>query len=222
MIGQGRQAYVICPMIEDGEASELSSATGVYNDLAQNVFPDYKVGLMHGSLKPAAKDQVMQEFYDRKIDILVSTTVIEVGVDQPNAAVMVIENAERFGLAQLHQLRGRIGRGSHRSICVLLSDSSDEIARERLKTLCHSQDGFEIAEKDLQLRGPGDFFGTRQHGLPVFKLANLYQDRDIISEVSRSLDLLFERDPDLHESEHKNIIKVLGDRYGEAFSELAL
>jgi ATP-dependent DNA helicase RecG len=135
---------------------------------------------------------------------------------------MVIENAERFGLAQLHQLRGRIGRGSHRSICVLLSDSSDEIARERLKTLCHSQDGFEIAEKDLQLRGPGDFFGTRQHGLPVFKLANLYQDRDIIAEVSRSLDLLFERDPDLQESEHKNVMKVLGDRYGEAFSELAL
>jgi ATP-dependent DNA helicase RecG len=222
MISQGRQAYVICPMIEDGEATELSSATGVYNNLAQNVFPEYKVGLMHGSLKPAAKDQVMQEFYDRKLDILVSTTVIEVGVDQPNAAVMVIENAERFGLAQLHQLRGRIGRGSHRSICVLISDSSDEIARERLKTLCHSQDGFEIAEKDLQLRGPGDFFGTRQHGLPVFKLANLYQDRDIIAEVSRSLDLLFERDPDLQESEHKNVMKVLGDRYGEAFSELAL
>lgn len=222
MAEEGRQVYVICPMIEEDAESDLASAVGVFNELSQQVFPDKKVGLLHGSLKPKIKDEVMQEFYDGHLQILVSTTVVEVGVDQPNAAMMVIENAERFGLAQLHQLRGRIGRGQYRSICVLMSDSKEELARERLKTLCHSQDGFVIAEKDLELRGPGDFFGTRQHGLPIFTLANLYDDRDIIAAVSRSLDRLFEIDPELEMPQHRTMIEVLHDRYGEAFPDLAL
>ncbi len=222
MVEEGRQVYVICPMIEEDADSDLASAVGVFNELSQQIFPDKKIGLLHGSLKPKIKDEVMQEFYDGNLQILVSTTVVEVGVDQPNAAMMVIENAERFGLAQLHQLRGRIGRGPYRSICVLLSDSKEQLARERLKTLCHSQDGFVIAEKDLELRGPGDFFGTRQHGLPIFKLANLYDDRDIIAAVGHSLDRLFEIDPELELPQHRVMIEVLHDRYGDAFPDLAL
>lgn len=222
MVSEGRQIYVICPMIEEDDQSDLASAVGVFNKLSQSVFPEFKVGLLHGNLKPKSKDEVMQKFYDRELDILVSTTVVEVGVDQPNAAMMVIENAERFGLAQLHQLRGRIGRGPYRSICVLLSDSRDQLVRERLKTLCHSQDGFVIAEKDLELRGPGDFFGTRQHGLPIFKLANLYDDRDIIAAVGHSLDRLFEMDPELEMPQHRIMIDVLHERYGDAFPDLAL
>ncbi|NLW11183.1 MAG: ATP-dependent DNA helicase RecG [Clostridiaceae bacterium] len=222
MTDEGRQVYVICPMIEEDSENGLASAVGMFNELSQNVFPDIKVGLLHGALKPKIKDEVMQEFYEGHVQILVSTTVVEVGVDQPNAAMMVIENAERFGLAQLHQLRGRIGRGPYRSICVLLSDNKEQLARERLKTLCHSQDGFIIAEKDLELRGPGDFFGTRQHGLPIFKLANLYDDRDIIAAVGRSLDRLFEIDPELEMPQHRIMIEVLHERYGDAFPDLAL
>lgn len=222
MIEEGRQAYIVCPMIEEDTESDLTSVIGLYNNIAQEVFPDFKIGLLHGGLKPAVKEAVMNEFYNGECQILVSTTVIEVGVDQPNAALMVIENAERFGLAQLHQLRGRIGRGKHRSICVLMSDSREELAGERLKTLCHSQDGFIIAEKDLELRGPGDFFGTRQHGLPVFKLVNLYDDRELIKDVSTALDMLYERDPELKEPSHRIMFDVIRQRYGDSFPDLAL
>jgi ATP-dependent DNA helicase RecG len=222
MVQEGRQAYIVCPVIDNDNGSELTSVTGLYNNLAQDVFPDLKIGLLHGGLKPAVKEAVMSEFYSGHCQVLVSTTVVEVGVDQPNAAIMVIENAERFGLAQLHQLRGRIGRGSHRSICILMSDSKEDLARERLKTLCHSQDGFVIAEKDLELRGPGDFFGTRQHGLPVFKLVNLYEDRKLIQDVSDALDLLFERDPELKDPSHAAVMNVIRQRYGNSFPDLAL
>ncbi len=222
LVADGRQIYVVCPMIEENAATDLESAVNTYNRLAQNIFPDFKLGLLHGNLKPAVKDQIMDSFLQGGIQILISTTVIEVGVDNPNAAMMVIENAERFGLSQLHQLRGRIGRGSHRSICVLMSDSEDKIARERLRTLCQAADGFAIAEKDLELRGPGDFFGTRQHGLPDLKLVNLYRDRELIQEVQTCLSRLFENDPDLKLPEHRSLRNALRARYGSLFGQIGL
>lgn len=188
----GRQVYVICPLVkeEEGTPSDLASAEATYQDLSENVFPDYKVGLVYGAMKEKEKQTVMKGFIDGEVQILVSTTVVEVGVDNPNATFMVIENAERFGLSQLHQLRGRIGRGGERSICVLMSDVSESLARERMRTLCHTTDGFAIAEADLKLRGPGDFFGTRQHGLPEFRIANLYQDQDILAMSKEAVDWL--------------------------------
>ncbi len=222
LVREGRQVYVVCPMIEENADTDLESAVSTFNRLAQTVFPDLRVGLIHGGLKAAAKDQVMDAFMQGDIQILVSTTVIEVGVDNPNAALMVVENAERFGLAQLHQLRGRIGRGEHHSICVLMSDSEDERAQERLKTLCHAQDGFAVAEKDLELRGPGDFFGTRQHGLPALRMANLYSDRDLLQEVQTCLEKLFRQDPDLAHPENRTIRDTLLARYGSVFARIGL
>ena len=221
-VQQGRQVYVVCPMIEENAETDLESAVSTFNRLSQTAFPDLKLGLLHGNLKATAKDQIMDDFLNQEIQILVSTTVIEVGVDNPNAALMVIENSERFGLAQLHQLRGRIGRGEHRSVCILLSDSEDEIARERLRTLCHSADGFTIAEKDLELRGPGDFFGTRQHGLPPLRLANLYRDRELLQEVQDSLKQLLKSDPNLEKPENRSIRITLHTRYGNVFEQIGI
>lgn len=221
-VAEGRQIYVVCPMIEEQETSDLESAVRTYNRLAQEVFPDLTVGLLHGGLKAPAKEQVMQAFLAGDIAILVSTTVIEVGVDNPNASLMLIENAERFGLAQLHQLRGRIGRGPYRSICILQSDSDDDLARERLRTLCQTTDGFQIAQKDLELRGPGDFFGTRQHGLPDLHLANLYRDRDLLATAQATAEELFARDPDLQEPEHLAMARALIRRFGATFSQIQL
>ena len=220
--GEGRQVYIVCPMIEENAETDLESAVSTYSRLAQSVFPDLRVGLLHGALKASAKDQVMDAFMSGEIQILVSTTVVEVGVDNPNAAMMVIENAERFGLAQLHQLRGRIGRGAHQALCVLMSDSADEKARERLRTLCHSENGFIIAEKDLELRGPGDFFGTRQHGLPALRLANLYSDRPLLEEVQTSLRELFEADPLLENPENRPLRQALANRYGSIFDRIGI
>ena len=219
---EGRQTYVVCPMIEENADSDLESAISTYNRLAQESFPDLRLGLLHGGMKPAAKDRVMDDFMSGDIKILVSTTVVEVGVDNPNACLMVIENAERFGLAQMHQLRGRIGRGSQRSICILQSDTEDETARERLKTLCHAADGFTVAQKDLELRGPGDFFGTRQHGLPALRLANLYSDRDLLKEVQGCLEKLFAADPALEREENRMIRKTLEIRYSQMFSQVGI
>jgi ATP-dependent DNA helicase RecG len=221
-VQDGRQAYVVCPMIEEEAESDLQSAVAAYNRLSQTAFPDLAVSLLHGAMRQAAKDQVMDRFLAGEIQILVSTTVIEVGIDNPNAALMIIENAERFGLAQLHQLRGRIGRAGHRSICVLLSDSEDELARERLKQLCHAADGFAVAEKDLELRGPGDFFGTRQHGLPALRIANLYRDRDLLREVQACLDKLFAQDPALDHPEHFPVRTALQARYSGILQPVGL
>jgi len=221
-VERSEQIYVVCPLIEDSDLTDLESAESTYEKLSQKIFPDLQVGLMHGSLKADQKNQVMEQFVAGEIDILVSTTVIEVGVDNPNATLMLIQNAERFGLAQLHQLRGRIGRSDLVSICILLSDSEDELALERLKTLCQTQDGFEIAEQDLKLRGPGDFFGTKQHGLPQFKLINLYQDHQIIERVNRSFQKIIEQDPDLKSQNNQNIVKAIKQRYPELLMGITL
>ena len=185
-IDEGRQAYVIYPLIEESEKVDLKAATAMADHLAQDVFPAYRVALLHGRMKQDAKDRVMNAFARGEFHILVSTTVVEVGVDVPNASVMLVEHAERFGLSQLHQLRGRVGRGAHQSYCILLyQDPLTDDARERLKTLSETTDGFAIAEKDLQLRGPGDFVGTRQSGIPTLRVGDLMRDHTIMEDARR-------------------------------------
>jgi ATP-dependent DNA helicase RecG len=182
----GRQAYVIYPLVEESAKIDLKAATEMADHLQQEVFPAYRVGLLHGRLKADAKDRVMKAFLAGELQILVSTTVVEVGVDVPNASVMIIEHAERFGLSQLHQLRGRVGRDRHQSYCFLqyAYPLSDE-ARERLKAMTETTDGFEIAERDLRLRGPGDFFGTRQAGMPTFRMIELVRDRELLDTAQQ-------------------------------------
>jgi ATP-dependent DNA helicase RecG len=221
-VHEGHQVYIVCPMIEEQAKADLKSAVQTFNRLAKEALPDLGVGLLHGLLKADAKDQVMADFMAGRLAVLVSTTVIEVGVDNPRATLMVIENAERFGLAQLHQLRGRIGRGSAPSCCVLLSDSNDEQARERLRTLCHTSDGFVIAQKDLELRGPGDFFGTRQHGLPALRLANLYRDVELLTMAQTAAAALFARDPDLAGPEHRGLLLAIERHFGRALPAFSL
>ena len=169
----------------------------VAKKLQTEVFPDLKVAFVHGKMKPREKDAVMTAFAAHETDILVSTTVIEVGVDVPNAAIMVIENAERFGLSQLHQLRGRVGRGKHQSYCILISDNKNEETKQRLKVMTKTADGFKIAEEDLRLRGPGDFFGERQHGLPGLRIADIGCDTKLLQEAQQAAEALLEKDPDL-------------------------
>ena len=199
LVGEGRQAYIVCPMVEENEElpDERKAVTEYAKKLQAEVFPDLKVAFVHGKMKPKEKDAVMAAFAAHETDILVSTTVIEVGVDVPNAAVMVIENAERFGLSQLHQLRGRVGRGTHQSYCILISDNQNEETRQRLKVMTKTSDGFKIAEEDLRLRGPGDFFGQRQHGLPGLKVADLGCDTKLLQEAQEAARKLLAEDPDL-------------------------
>lgn len=178
-IEKGVQAYVVCPLVSETEKSDLNNAQDLAAELTQ-AYPQIKVGLMHGRMKPKEKDEIMEDFISGEIKMLVSTTVIEVGVNVPNSNIMIIENAERFGLSQLHQLRGRVGRGGEDAYCILIADSDNEITKKRMDTMCSSNDGFYISEQDLKLRGPGDFFGTRQHGLPEMKIANLFEDRMIL------------------------------------------
>lgn len=200
LIKTGRQGYIVCPMVEENAEVDLAAAVEYYEKLSTNDFKDYSVGLLHGKMKAAEKDRVMLDFKAGKIDLLVCTTVIEVGIDVPNAAVMLIENAERFGLSQLHQLRGRIGRGRYESHCILLSDNKGA-AKERLLVIKNTTDGFKIADEDLRLRGPGDFLGNRQHGLPQFKIADLYADGDIMRMASMAAANLLEHDPKLKREE---------------------
>jgi ATP-dependent DNA helicase RecG len=205
LVSEGRQVYVVCPMIEESEAVDLQSATDLYNRMREAAFPDIKIALLHGKMKAAEKEAVMSSFISGDTKILVSTTVIEVGVDVPNAALMVVENAERFGLSQLHQLRGRVGRGSHKSYCVLFNGGSGSISKQRLEVMTKLSDGFKISEEDLRLRGPGDFFGSRQHGLPELKVADLGSSLDVLSwaqqeaEAVLKSDPLLERHPELKE-----------------------
>ena len=201
-VSDGRQAFVICPLIEESEAVEAKAATVEYKRLSTEVFPDLKLGLLHGRMPARDKDRIMRSFRDGEIDILVSTPVVEVGIDVPNATVMVIEGAHRFGLSQLHQFRGRVGRGEHKSYCLLLSEYSTGEAKERLSAVESIHDGFQLAEVDLSLRGPGDYFGTRQSGLPTLRVARL-SDQDLLKAAREEAAELIKSDPDLEEPEHK-------------------
>jgi ATP-dependent DNA helicase RecG len=192
-IQTGRQAYVVYPVVEESETAAVKAAEQMYQHLSAVVFPNVRVGLLHGRLPAAEKESVMVSFQSGEIKILVSTTVIEVGVDVPNASVMVIEQAERFGLAQIHQLRGRVGRGSHQSYCILVTGKMNEIAKERIRTLIDSSDGFYIAEMDMKLRGPGEFFGTKQSGIPGLRLADLFRDFDILEQARAEAQALLQR-----------------------------
>ncbi len=207
-LNEGRQAYIVCPMIEENDL-ELNSVRKYADKISKTYFKGYNIGLLHGRLKPNQKDAVMGEFKKGNIDILVSTTVIEVGVDVPNAAVMVIENAERFGLSQLHQLRGRVGRGSEKSYCILITDNPTEECVKRLKIMSKISDGFKISEEDLKLRGPGDFFGSRQHGLPALKIADMAEDTEILKQAQEEARLIISRDPDLSKPENKRLAELV-------------
>lgn len=191
---KGRQVYIVLPLVEESEELDLASAEKVYNYYRKRL-KKYKVGLLHGKMKAKEKELVMEDFKNNKVKVLVSTTVIEVGVDVPNANIMLIMNAERFGLAQLHQLRGRVGRGSYKSHCILINEGNSKIARERMRIMQKTNDGFKISEKDLELRGPGEFFGTKQHGLPELKIANIFENIDLLKIIQKECIDILKKDP---------------------------
>ncbi len=220
---KGRQIYIVCPLVEENDELELKSATQYAEKLAKEVFPYANVAFLHGKMKNREKDEIMRAYSANEIQILVSTTVIEVGVNVPNATVMAVENAERFGLSQLHQLRGRVGRGKEQSYCILFSNSDGEVAKARLKALCATNDGFKISEEDLKLRGPGDFFGTKQHGVPNLKIADLARDLEVLQKAQRVASDILKKDPDLTLPEHKELaerVKILfkEEEYGDIFN----
>lgn len=209
-VDEGRQAYIVCPFVDENEEMEdVKSVEKLAESYKDEIFKDYKVEILHGKMKPKEKDKIMKDFKENKISILISTTVIEVGVDVPNANIMVIENAERFGLAQLHQLRGRVGRGEYKSYCILKYNSNSGRVRERMKIMTETEDGFKIAEKDLELRGAGEFFGTRQHGLPEFKIANIFEDIKILKQVQELALKIEMQDAKLEKEENKPLKKLV-------------
>ncbi len=235
LVGEGRQAYIVCPAVEEPEPEEayfgldgpksvagpIKAAVPYAETLRREVFPDLRVGLVHGRMKAREKDAVMSAFALGTLDVLVATTVIEVGVDVPNAALMVVENADRFGLSQLHQLRGRVGRGKHQSYCVLVTGTRNPDSRARLKALAGTCDGFRIAEEDLKLRGPGDFFGERQHGLPRLGMADLAGDMRVLKEAQQAAEVLLAEDPELSRPEHAPLrrrVQALFEEQGEGFN----
>ncbi len=212
-IKEGRQAYIVCPLVEENEELDLKSVEKLYETYKTEIFPQYKVEYIHGKMKQKDKDRIMEEFKKGDINILISTTVIEVGVDVPNANIMVIENAERFGLAQLHQLRGRVGRGEYQSYCILKYEGKGDTVKQRMKVMCDTNDGFIISEKDLELRGSGDFFGTMQHGLPEFKIANLFEDIQILKSVQSLAIKILNDDPNLEKVENKLLKNLIKDKF---------
>lgn len=215
-IGAGRQVYIVCPAIEDAGGSGLNAVKSYYEDIAKALLPDRRVGLMHGRLKPKEKAEVMEDFKAGRLDALVSTTVIEVGVDVPNATVMVIENAERYGLSALHQLRGRVGRGAAESWCFLVSDNASESVQKRLRFLCSTSDGFAVAQYDLETRGPGDFFGSRQHGLPTLQVADLMNDTRTLHAAQSEAAALLAADPLLERPEHALLARQVEQMFNQA------
>ena len=212
-IDEGRQGYIVCPLVEESEKSELISAEEYFKSLTQNEFSSYKLGLLHGKMKPKDKEKVMNEFAKGEIDLLVCTTVVEVGIDVPNAAIMIIENAERFGLSQLHQLRGRIGRGLHQSTCILISDALGGETEQRLKILTTNTDGFKIADEDLKLRGPGDFLGSKQHGLPPMRIADIFGDVALLKITGVAAEEVLNLDPALKTQKNSALRQEVIDFY---------
>ena len=220
-LDSGRQAYIVCPLIEESQDSDLTAATELYERYKTDVFSKYNVGFLHGKMKNKEKDEIMNDFKNKKIDVLISTTVIEVGVNVPNATIMVIEDADRFGLAALHQLRGRVGRGEYESFCILKTRSKSKTSMSRLKIMESSNNGFVIAEKDLELRGPGDFFGIRQHGLPEFKLANLLKDMKLLKVAIDAAKETLEKDPKLEKQENLNLKEMLRFKFGDMLNSIS-
>lgn len=212
-VDEGRQAYIVCPLVEENEELNLKSVIELAGRYKKEVFPEYRVEYLHGKMRPKEKDSIMEEFKNGNIDILISTTVIEVGVNVPNASIMVIENAERFGLAQLHQLRGRVGRGEYQSYCILKYQGNSEVIRQRMKVMSETNDGFIISEKDLELRGSGEFFGTKQHGLPEFKIANLFEDMPILKMVQSLAIKILQQDPKLEKEENKLLKRIVKEKF---------
>lgn len=210
---EGRQAYIVCPLVEENEELDLKSVEKLYEKYKTETFSEYKVEYIHGKMKAKEKDEIMLKFKNKEIDILISTTVIEVGVDVPNANIMVIEDAQRFGLAQLHQLRGRVGRGEYKSYCILKYEGKGDTVRKRMKVMCDTNDGFIISEKDLELRGSGDFFGTMQHGLPEFKIANLFEDIAILKVAQEEAINILKKDPNLEQKENEILKKLIQDKF---------
>ncbi|MDT7961058.1 MAG: ATP-dependent DNA helicase RecG, partial [Armatimonadota bacterium] len=217
LVEQGRQAYVICPLIDESDKLQVRAAEQMAEHLQKDVFPDLRVGLLHGRMKPAEKEAVMEAFRAGELDILVSTTVIEVGVDVPNAAAIVIEDADRFGLAQLHQLRGRVGRSEHQSYCVLIADPKSEEGQRRMEIMTRTNNGFLIAEEDLRIRGPGEIYGTRQSGMPSFRVADLVKDMRLLEVARQEAFRLLERDPELARPEH-TVLREAVERFRHRFA----
>lgn len=217
-IAAGNQAYIVCPLVEEGENTDMISAEKYAEELANGDFKGINIGLLHGKMKPAQKENVMRAFADGDIKLLVATTVIEVGVDVPAATVMVIENAERFGLSQLHQLRGRVGRGKAQSYCILVSDNKSDTAMQRLKTMKKYSDGFKIADEDLKLRGPGDFFGNRQHGLPDLKIADMLEDMETLKKCRQCADRILAEDFNLDLPKYKALANRISDLFRNSVS----
>jgi ATP-dependent DNA helicase RecG len=207
-IGEGHQAFVICPLVEESESIQAKAAVAEFQRLSSDIFPDLRLGLLHGRLASSEKDRIMTAFKNHEMDILVSTSVVEVGIDVPNATVMMVEGADRFGLSQLHQFRGRVGRGRAPSYCMLMADSITDIARQRLDIIEHNHDGFKLADEDLKLRGPGEFFGTRQSGIPDLRMARL-SDAHILEQAREAALSLFERDPELACPEHGGLVREM-------------
>lgn len=207
-IDEGRQVYVVCPLVEETEEIDAKAVLELSEKYKNELFKNYRVEYLHGKMRPKEKDAIMQEFKEGNIDILISTTVIEVGVNVPNASIMIVENAERFGLAQLHQLRGRVGRGEYKSYCILKYNSKSDVVKKRMQTMQETNDGFVIAKKDLELRGSGEFFGTKQHGLPEFKIANLFEDMPILKLV-QSLAIKIEQEDAKLELKKNKPLKIL-------------
>lgn len=202
-IDEGRQCYIVCPLVEENEEINAKSVMELVEVYKNQVFTNYQVEYLHGKMRPKEKDEIMEHFKNGEIDILISTTVIEVGVNVPNSNIMVIENAERFGLAQLHQLRGRVGRGEYQSYCILKYQGNSHVIQERMKVISSTSDGFVISEKDLELRGSGEFFGTRQHGIPEFKIANLFEDIETLKQIQAIALEIIAQDPLLEKPENK-------------------
>lgn len=219
-VKEGRQAYIVCPLIEESDTLNIKSAEEIYEKFKNDIFKEFKLGLLHGKIKPSEKDEIMEMFKKKEIDILVSTTVIEVGVNVPNANIMVIYNAERFGLAQLHQLRGRVGRGEYQSYCILINESKSFVSRERMKILQNTSDGFLISEKDLELRGPGEFFGTRQHGLPDLKIANIFTDIEILKLAQKKAAEILNDDIHLSSDEYAKLKERVKHMFKEKVDDI--